>query len=86
MKADSKNSAIVRTVLGEVDPDQLGVTLMHEHPIHRLSIHSGNSDNTCVDVDLVVQELALFREAGGGAVWCTSNFVMHLRYVHLTIR
>ena len=40
MKANSKSSAIVRTVLGEVDPDQLGVTLMHEHPIHRLSNHS----------------------------------------------
>ena len=68
MKADSKKSAIVRTVLGEIDPAQLGVTLMHEHPIHRLSNHSGSPDNTCVDVDLVVQELALFREAGGGTV------------------
>jgi len=58
----------VHTVLGDVNPADLGVTLMHEHPIHRLSIHSGRADNTCVDVELVARELARFRAAGGGTV------------------
>ena len=66
--SDSGTSVAVRTVLGDIDPAELGITLMHEHPIHRLSIHSGKDDNTCVDVDLVAQELVRFREAGGGTV------------------
>ena len=65
---DSGTSVAVRTVLGDIDPAELGITLMHEHPIHRLSIHSGKDDNTWVDVDLVAQELVRFREAGGGTV------------------
>jgi len=68
MEAKGRQPAVIRTVLGEVDPARLGVTLMHEHPIHRLSIHSGRDDNTVVDVDLVAQELTIFREAGGGCV------------------
>ena len=56
------------TVLGDVDLASLGVTLPHEHLIHRISIHSGKDDNRCLDVDLVARELILFRKAGGGAI------------------
>lgn len=58
----------VITVLGEIDPERLGTTLPHEHVIHRISIHSGKPDNTCVDVELAAEELSRFRRAGGGSV------------------
>lgn len=57
-----------RTVLGEIDPRQLGVTLPHEHLIHQTSLHSHKADNTCIDVELVVDELKIFRAAGGGTI------------------
>ncbi len=65
---NDERSEIARTVLGDVDPARLGVTLMHEHVIHRISIHSGNPDHACIDVDLAARELARFREAGGGTI------------------
>ena len=65
---NGETSRTAHTVLGDVDPAALGVTLMHEHVIHRISIHSGQADNTCVDVDLVAGELARFGAAGGGTI------------------
>ena len=59
---------MITTVLGEVTPKKLGVTLPHEHIIHRVSLQSGNPDNTCIDPELAASELKIFREAGGGAV------------------
>ncbi len=53
------------TVTGEVPVAELGVTLPHEHLIHRISIHSGKPDNTCIDTNLVAEELSYFRSAGG---------------------
>lgn len=64
----NEESCVVTTVTGDVPADSLGLTLPHEHVIHRLSIHSGKADNICVDRDLVVEELNRFRDAGGGAV------------------
>lgn len=58
----------VQTVLGEVAPDELGVVLPHEHVIHKISMLSGNPDNTMVDVDLMAEELRIFKAAGGGTV------------------
>tara|TARA_B100000809_G_scaffold253459_1_gene289487 strand:- start:1817 stop:2233 length:417 start_codon:yes stop_codon:yes gene_type:complete len=49
------------TVLGDIDPQRLGTTLPHEHLIHCISNHSGKPDNTCVDVELVAEELNRFR-------------------------
>lgn len=60
--------APVPTVTGRVPATELGVTLMHEHVIHRISNYSHKSDNTCIDVDLAAEELILFREKGGGTV------------------
>ena len=57
-----------RTVLGHIDPAELGIVLPHEHVIHQISIHSGKADNYCVDVELVVRELKRFRDAGGGTI------------------
>ena len=56
------------TVTGEVEVSSLGVTLPHEHVIHKISIQSHNQDNTFVDTELLAKELAIFREAGGGTV------------------
>jgi phosphotriesterase-related protein len=61
-------NADVPTVTGNVAARDLGVTLMHEHVIHRISNYSHRSDNTCVDVDLAAQELRIFRDRGGGTV------------------
>ena len=58
----------VCTVTGNVEPARLGVTLPHEHVIHRICIHSHKADNTFVDTDLIADELGVFREAGGGTV------------------
>lgn len=60
--------ARVRTVWGDVEARLLGVTLPHEHVIHRISNQSHNPDNTCVDTRLAAEELVLFRKAGGGTV------------------
>ena len=49
------------TVLGDIGPQRLGTTLPHEHLIHRISNHSGKRNNTCVDVELVAEELNRFR-------------------------
>ena len=58
----------VLTVGGPIPPNQLGVTLPHEHVIHQVEIHSGNPDNRFDDIDLMADELGAFRRAGGGAV------------------
>jgi phosphotriesterase-related protein len=55
--AEGTDKGMATTVTGEVEAGSLGVTLSHEHVIHKISIHSGNPDNTFVD-----------REAGGGTV------------------
>jgi 5-phospho-D-xylono-1,4-lactonase len=59
---------IVRTVLGDVTPEALGVTLAHEHLIARPPADVRDGDLTLDDEDAAVRELASFREAGGGAV------------------
>ena len=59
---------LVPTVTGEVPVSELGIALPHEHLIHRISIHSGKDDNTCLDPELVAEELTRFKQAGGGTV------------------
>ena len=68
MSKTSSPLPTVITVSGEVPAESLGVTMLHEHLIHRLSIHSGKADNTCLDVDLMAEELGAFRDAGGGTI------------------
>lgn len=59
---------IVRTVLGDVDPAELGLTLGHEHLIARLPPHVADDDLHLDDEDAASGELTSFRDAGGGAV------------------
>ena len=60
--------ATIVTVNGEIAPADLGPTLAHEHLYFDISIQSGNPDNQVMDVSLLVEELAVFRAAGGGAI------------------
>lgn len=59
---------MVSTVTGLQPVAYLGITLPHEHVIHRISNFSRKDDNTCVDVDLMSRELVLYRKAGGGTI------------------
>lgn len=61
--------AAIHTVLGEVDPAQLGVCLPHEHVLSDFTPASGGpADLVLNDIELAVDELAWFRAAGGRAV------------------
>jgi phosphotriesterase-related protein len=68
MAAIESTAVVARTVLGDVPIENLGVVLPHEHVIHRITIHSGKADNTMVDVELLAEELRLFKAAGGGTI------------------
>jgi len=59
---------IVRTVLGDIAPEDLGLALGHEHLIARPGRDVVDPDLTLDDEDAAVRELASFRAAGGGGV------------------
>lgn len=59
---------IVRTVLGDVAPEELGFTLGHEHVFARPPEDVTDPDLRLDDEEKSVAELASFREVGGGAV------------------
>ena len=61
-------NGIISTVTGPLPPNHLGVTLPHEHIIHRVETHSGNPDNRFDDMALMAEELVALKRAGGGAV------------------
>src|SRR5262249_6339464 len=58
----------VMTVRGPVDPEELGVTLTHDHIIIDLRHSLYAFDALLNDVDLAIDELKAFKDAGGGAV------------------
>jgi phosphotriesterase-related protein len=59
--------AVFRTVLGDVDVKEMGFTLPHEHLITRPPnrIIKGDPDLLVDDVTKPIQELTLFKKAGG---------------------
>ncbi len=59
---------IVRTVLGDVAPVDLGLTLGHEHLIALPPADVTDPDLRLDDEDAAVRALVSFREAGGGAL------------------
>jgi phosphotriesterase-related protein len=61
-------NAIVRTVLGDVDPARLGLTLGHEHLITHPPAEVSDPDLRLDDEEAALRELEAFRQAGGGAV------------------
>jgi predicted metal-dependent phosphotriesterase family hydrolase len=60
----------VHTVLGEIDPSELGVTYAHEHlltaPSERLL--AGSDDMLLDSLDKSAAEMELFKQAGGNAI------------------
>jgi len=59
----------VRTVLGDVPPARLGLTLTHEHLVTSPAPHiRDEGDLVLDDEDRAVAELGLFTQAGGSAV------------------
>ena len=61
--------AHAQTVLGPIDPADLGVTLPHEHTQIALWHVEGRWDywQLTRDAELIASELAAFRAAGGAA-------------------
>lgn len=59
---------IVRTVLGDVEPETLGVTLAHEHVFANPPDFVDDPDLRLDDEQRSLAELERFREAGGGTV------------------
>jgi len=61
--------SFIRTVLGDIAPDALGVCYAHEHVIIDRSFMTENHPDFLIDsVDVAAAELAAFREAGGRAM------------------
>jgi phosphotriesterase-related protein len=60
----------IQTVLGPIEPEDLGVTLMHEHTLVDAWEWGGRLgyDSTVDDEELLVEELAFYRDAGGSAL------------------
>lgn len=59
---------VVRTVLGDVAPEGLGLVLGHEHLIARPPAFVTDEDLRLDDEEAAERELASFRRAGGGAL------------------
>lgn len=58
---------VVRTVLGDIPPSSLGMTLAHEHLVTNPPSFLGDPDLT-LEEDDAADELLAFQAAGGGAV------------------
>ncbi len=59
---------IIRTVCGDIAPEQLGVTYMHEH-LFGYSLSAGADPDLRLDSEVAAGlELALFKQAGGQAL------------------
>ncbi len=59
---------IVRTITGDIAPQQLGLTLGHEHVFARPPAEVTDPDLYLDDEECAAAELVAFRQAGGGAI------------------
>ncbi len=59
--------AKVRTVLGDVDPSEIGITLIHEHIFFK-TVNENGEDRQIIDFDGQIDELSVFIGQGGGCV------------------
>ncbi|MBI2441841.1 MAG: hypothetical protein HYV35_10780 [Lentisphaerae bacterium] len=62
------SASFITTVTGEIRAEELGPTLAHEHLYCDLSVDSGKADNRVANVELITDELACFRKAGGHSI------------------
>jgi phosphotriesterase-related protein len=58
----------VNTVFGQIDASELGITLPHEHVFLDLYRVNRFRERLLNDVDLMSEEVALFKRAGGGTI------------------
>ena len=58
----------VMTVLGPIDPSELGITSPHEHVLLDLFDMKGSYDGILEDRDLAALEVAHYKAAGGGTI------------------
>jgi phosphotriesterase-related protein len=58
----------IRTVTGDIDPDQLGVCYPHEHVLGGPPLPDLDPDLTLDSEEAAIQELTYFRQAGGNAL------------------
>ena len=58
----------VMTVLGPRRPSEVGVTSIHEHLFKKATSDGGDSDTRLDQLDVAIEELLAFREAGGDAM------------------
>lgn len=56
---------MVQTVLGEITPEQMGYTLVHEHLFHDVYEVTMNSNLIFSDYKVARSELELYKESGG---------------------
>jgi 5-phospho-D-xylono-1,4-lactonase len=67
---NERNSAmrIIRTVRGDIQPDQLGVTYPHEHVLTNPPPTANDPDLRMDSIPLAIAEVQHFRSAGGHAI------------------
>ncbi len=65
----------VRTINGDVTPDALGITLIHEHPFMDAS-KDWDADHCLMDFATQAAELSIFRSQGGTCVVDQTNIGM----------
>jgi len=61
------------TVLGEIKPDKLGITMTHEHLLIDTYWITDRVDDLLNDEDIAVEELLLFKKAGGDSIVDLTN-------------
>jgi 5-phospho-D-xylono-1,4-lactonase len=59
---------IIRTVLGDIEPSSLGLTLGHDHLMTHPPDDVTDTDLVMDDLEAATRELELFKRAGGGAL------------------
>ena len=69
-------SNTVMSVLGPVEADRLGSTLMHEHLIIDLCRVTRLPDGVLNEIPLAVQEINFFKAAGGSTVVDVTNRIL----------
>jgi predicted metal-dependent phosphotriesterase family hydrolase len=70
MNSTSNRDGLIQTVRGAIQPDQLGVTLPHEHLYDQLWEIPGRNDYAGLldDDEVVYDEVLAFRKAGGQSI------------------
>ena len=68
---------VVRTVLGDIPANELGVCYPHEHLVGKPPAHLSEPDFELTSRDAAILEMQRFREAGGSALVDMSTMDYH---------